>query len=211
MGGAGATNVEWMACLGGSALVAPIDGVLMPVGTPTHATRIAPAGRRVEPASGCTFTALAVDDVAANRKLVRLFLAKVGGDVVVAGDGVEALEMMRSRDFDVVLCDIQMPKMNGLDCVRHLRSWEVEEGLAPAGRMRVCAFTALASVADAQRCLDVGMDGVLTKPLTRLKLNAMLSSLGVQFDATRKRGGSGSKTTTNRPRRLTPVMMQLQQ
>ena len=126
---------------------------------------------------GKSFTALAVDDVAGNRKLLVKFLQKAGGEVATACDGVEALEAMQRNSFDIVLCDIQMPRMDGFECVRQFRQWEAVN--VDGVRQSVVAFTAMADPAADGRCREAGMDDVLTKPLKRKTLNAMLAKFEI--------------------------------
>ena len=133
---------------------------------------------RVPPTAPCTFTALAVDDNRGNRKLLRKFLEKAGGDVVTANDGAEALHLMQERAFSIVLCDVQMPHMDGLSCARALRAWEAALP-APVPHQTVVGFTALAGEAAASECADAGMDDVLTKPLRRVELMTLLRKLHI--------------------------------
>ena len=67
---------------------------------------------------------LVVDDMPAIRRMLRQMLQHLGvkGDIREAGDGQEAWEVLQERPFDLVVCDINMPRMNGLDLLRHLRA-----------------------------------------------------------------------------------------
>jgi two-component system sensor histidine kinase/response regulator len=81
--------------------------------------------------------------------------------VTVADNGLQALERLDGVDFDIVLMDVQMPEMNGLEATRAIR--EIERG---TGRhVPIVAMTAHAMSGDRERCLDAGMDDYLTKPI----------------------------------------------
>jgi PAS domain S-box-containing protein len=109
---------------------------------------------------------LVVEDSANNRMLMKILLEKFGLQVTLASDGVQGLQMAQSRSFDLILMDIQMPKMTGYEVVQALRG----QGL----RTPIVALTAHAMKDDHQRCLEVGCDLVLTKPLDRARFKQML-------------------------------------
>jgi len=87
-------------------------------------------------------------------------LRERGHKVVAARDGKEALDKLQKREFDVVLMDAEMPKVNGIDATRILRQQEKETGK----HLPVIAMTAYASEAERNRCLSAGMDSCLAKP-----------------------------------------------
>jgi two-component system, cell cycle response regulator DivK len=102
---------------------------------------------------------LVVDDAPVNLKLVRVLLARQGFDVRTADNAEEALEIVREFRPRLVLADIQLPGMNGLDLTRRLKS-------DPATRDTiVVALTAFAMQGDEQRAIDAGCDGYITKPI----------------------------------------------
>jgi two-component system, sensor histidine kinase and response regulator len=100
---------------------------------------------------------------------VRL-LEKRGHSVTVAGNGKEALALLETRAFDVVLMDIQMPEMDGYAATAIIREKEKESG----NHLCVIAMTAHAMVGDRQRCLDAGMDDYISKPIRSDELNELL-------------------------------------
>jgi signal transduction histidine kinase/CheY-like chemotaxis protein len=104
---------------------------------------------------------LLAEDNAINQKLVQRLLEKQGHEVVVVGDGSAALNMLREETFDLVLLDLQMPAMNGIEVARTLRSWPETSG----AYVPIVAITAHASHADRERCLQAGMDGYVSKPI----------------------------------------------
>ena len=105
---------------------------------------------------------LLAEDAIVNQKLASGVLTKRGHRVVIAGDGKQAVELAQSQEFDVILMDVQMPEMDGLEATGVIRAWEADEGLP---RRPILAMTAHAMQGDRERCLAAGMDGYLTKPI----------------------------------------------
>ena len=107
-------------------------------------------------------TALIVEDNQVNRMVASQMLARGAIDTVEAESGPAALEVLRSRSVDVVLMDVQMPGMDGLDTARAIRSGEGGE----ANReIPIVAMTAFASQGDEDGCYAAGMNYYLSKPL----------------------------------------------
>jgi signal transduction histidine kinase/ActR/RegA family two-component response regulator len=104
---------------------------------------------------------LLAEDNELNQKLACRLLEKRGHSVKVAGDGVEAVRMLAEVSFDVVLMDVQMPEMDGLQATREIRARERKSG----GHTPILAMTAHAMTGDAERCLAAGMDGYVAKPI----------------------------------------------
>lgn len=119
---------------------------------------------------------LVVDDVPTNAEIAGAFLKLVGCTVVTAADGAEAVQIVRNGGIDVVLMDIEMPVMNGLEATRVLRRATTPE---PARSVPIIALTAYASRADMHACLDAGMTGYLSKPVERDALYAALARCGI--------------------------------
>ncbi|MGF1448875.1 MAG: response regulator [Opitutales bacterium] len=111
-------------------------------------------------ASGSPGRILVVDDNALNLKITRLILTQAGEQVDTAADGFEALEMVARHYYPLILMDIQMPKMDGIETTRRIRSQHFAQG-QPA----IVAISAFATESNRQRCLDEGMDGFLGKPV----------------------------------------------
>jgi two-component system sensor histidine kinase/response regulator len=118
---------------------------------------------------------LVVDDHEVNHAVVGAVLKKWGHGVSTAFDGQEALDRIATETFDVVLMDLQMPVLDGLDATRRLRQREAETG---APRVPVIAMTARAMDEDREGCLAAGMDGFLSKPLDQRALFETLAQLG---------------------------------
>lgn len=103
---------------------------------------------------------------------VRL-LEKRGHQVSVAVNGVEALEALRLGRFDLVLMDIQMPVMDGVETVAHIRELERSSG----SHLPVIALTAHAMKDDKAHCLAAGMDGYVSKPIDPDELFAVMDKV----------------------------------
>jgi PAS domain S-box-containing protein len=115
---------------------------------------------------------LLAEDNPVNQKLAIRLLEKRGHHVVLAGNGLEALSALETGSFDLVLMDVQMPIMDGLEATRVLR--EKENGLER--HQPVVAMTALVMKGDRERCMAAGMDGYLTKPIRPQELDDVLDS-----------------------------------
>ena len=122
---------------------------------------------------------LLVEDEAINRRAGTLLLRNNGVEVVTASDGYEALERFREGGFDVVLMDVRMPGMDGLETTQRIRALE------GGAEMPVFALTADATQDNVERCLAIGMRGVITKPIQIDRLCEALASL---------HGGDGKNT-----------------
>jgi CheY-like chemotaxis protein len=113
---------------------------------------------------------LVAEDNAVNQKLIVRLLEKRGHSVHVVSNGLEAVELLETRKFDLVLMDMQMQVMDGFEATREIRKRETSDGK----RLPVVALTAFAMKGDRERCLDAGMDGYLTKPIRAAELDDVL-------------------------------------
>ena len=104
---------------------------------------------------------LLVEDNVVNQRVASGLLTRRGHLVTVAGDGRQALAQLDQESFDLVLMDLQMPVMGGLDATVEIRRRERTTG----GHVRIVAMTAHAMKSDRERCLAAGMDGYLSKPI----------------------------------------------
>jgi CheY-like chemotaxis protein len=102
---------------------------------------------------------LLAEDNAVNQEVMVDILGELGLVVDVAADGVEALALAGGRHYDLVLMDMQMPRMGGLDATRHIRALPGRAGLP------ILALTANAFGDDRSACLAVGMNDFITKPV----------------------------------------------
>ncbi len=114
---------------------------------------------------------LVVEDNPVNQAVVKKMLEKAGLTPETANDGIEAMDLLRDEQFDVVLMDCQMPRMDGYEATEAIRDRETRQGLM---RMPVIAMTANAMAGDKERCLAVGMDDYLSKPVKPSNLENML-------------------------------------
>lgn len=114
---------------------------------------------------------LLVEDNKINQQVAIGFLRHLGQSVVVANDGLEAVELARAEDFDLIFMDMQMPNMDGIEATRHIRKLEGRRGQVP-----IVAMTANASEDDRQRCDTAGMNAFQSKPVTLAKLRESLQT-----------------------------------
>lgn len=115
---------------------------------------------------------LLVEDNTVNQMVAAKMLEKIGLTSVVANHGIEALDLLKSDKFDLILMDCQMPELDGFDTTRRLRLRNTQSIKNTA--MPVIAMTANVMEGDKQRCLDAGMDDYLGKPVRMDELEAVL-------------------------------------
>jgi len=129
------------------------------------AARPAPAkavGSKLDPAMAARhpLRILLAEDNVVNQKLALRLLQQMGYRADLASNGIEAVESVERQAYDVVLMDVQMPELDGLDATRRIRT------LGPAHEgVRIVAMTANAMQGDREMCMDAGMDDYLTKPI----------------------------------------------
>ncbi|WP_051242211.1 CHASE domain-containing protein [Azohydromonas australica] len=112
------------------------------------------------------FSVLLAEDNVINQKLAVRLLEGMGHQVQVVANGQDAVRLAQAEDFDLVLMDVQMPLMGGFEATSAIRAHE-----QPLGRHTpIVAMTAHAMVGDRERCLAAGMDGYLSKPISKLEL-----------------------------------------
>jgi signal transduction histidine kinase/DNA-binding response OmpR family regulator len=115
---------------------------------------------------------LIAEDNLVNQRLATRLLEKRGHSVVVAGDSREALAACENESFDLILMDVQMPEMDGLEATAAIREKEKGSG----NHLPIVALTAHAMKGDREKCLAAGMDGYLTKPIRPPELDELLES-----------------------------------
>jgi two-component system, sensor histidine kinase len=123
---------------------------------------------------------LLVEDNKVNQIVASRFLARLGQQVEIANDGAEAVAITRGQIFDLILMDMQMPVMDGIEATRRI----IAEG-GPCASTPIIAMTANASDDDRRRCMDAGMQGFESKPVTLERLKQMIA-----FATTPDRGTS---------------------
>ena len=126
----------------------------------------------VSPPPTARLRVLVVDDNHANRLVASCILEERGHQVETAGDGRQAIRLAQANHYDVILMDVQMPGLDGLEATAVIRARE-------GGRRRVpiIAMTAYDLPEDRERCLAAGMDGFLAKPITEPALIALVEGL----------------------------------
>jgi CheY-like chemotaxis protein/HPt (histidine-containing phosphotransfer) domain-containing protein len=138
-----------------------------PAGAQAAASREGPVQRLAE---RVPLRILVVEDNVVNQQLALLLLRKLGYRADVAADGLEALQALKREPYDVVLMDVQMPTMDGLEATRRIHQrWP--EGRRP----HIIAATASAMQEEREACLAAGMDDYLSKPIRMEELAAALS------------------------------------
>jgi len=116
---------------------------------------------------------LVAEDNAVNQKLALRLLSQMGYRADVAGNGLEAIQAVERQPYDVVVMDVQMPEMDGLEASRQICSrWHA------AQRPRIIAMTANAMQGDREMCLEAGMDDYVSKPIRVEELVAALCRRG---------------------------------
>jgi CheY-like chemotaxis protein len=124
------------------------------------------------PVSQESLRLLVADDAQETRERLAAQLREASHHVDVAGDGRAAVEMFREGDYDLVLLDVQMPELDGLEATRAIRRIEAEAG---RDATPILAVTGLASPEDVRACLEAGCDGHLAKPVSRERLLAAVA------------------------------------
>ncbi|MDG3005454.1 response regulator [Paludisphaera mucosa] len=118
---------------------------------------------------------LLAEDAPVNQRLAVTLLESRGYEVAVAGDGREALEILDRETFDLVLMDVQMPRMDGFEATAAIRRGEVDTGR----HLTILAMTAHAMDGDRERCLGAGMDGYISKPIRAQQFLAIVGGHAV--------------------------------
>ena len=115
---------------------------------------------------------LVADDSDVNLRVAEALLQAEGAEVVTVEDGDDAVRAVAAEHFDLVLLDMQMPRMSGPDAARAIRALD-----GPGARTRLLALTAATTEEDRDACLAAGMQGVLLKPVRRAELRAVLDEV----------------------------------
>jgi two-component system, sensor histidine kinase and response regulator len=130
---------------------------------------------------------LLVEDSLYNQKLAAGLLNKRGHTVTIAQNGREALEILPTQAFDIILMDVQMPEMDGLEATRRIRAREAEREMVEP--IPIVAMTAQAMAGDRERCLEAGMNDYLVKPIRSQQLFETVEALAAGAVRTADDGG----------------------
>ncbi len=112
---------------------------------------------------------LIVEDNPVNQKVLATLLRKRGYEVDLANDGAQAVQLAAEKSYGLILMDIQMPGLDGIEATRLIRSF------AESSRLPIIAVTAYTLNGEMQRCLEAGMNGYLPKPVDTQKLLACVA------------------------------------
>jgi len=145
---------------------------------------IAPITRDSAPEHRAGLHILVAEDNAVNQQLVRRLLEKHDHAVTIVNNGQEAVRAIEQETFDLVLMDVQMPEMDGLEATTTIRKLENGTGK----HQRIVAMTAHAMTGDRERCLAGGMDGYLSKPIRPHELIELTARLQAELGASLERG-----------------------
>ena len=121
-------------------------------------------------ANGVKIRILLAEDNVVNQKVAIHLLDRIGYRADIAANGLEVLEILRRQSYDVVLMDVQMPEMDGLEATRRIC-----RDLPASQKPRIIAMTANAMQGDREKCIESGMDDYITKPVRREELAIALS------------------------------------
>jgi CheY-like chemotaxis protein len=135
---------------------------------------------------------LVAEDNLVNQKVAVLFLQKLGHRADVATNGLEVLSALKRRQYDAILMDVQMPKLDGIQTARLICGDRPRDQ-----RPRIVAMTANAMEEDRQACLDAGMDDYISKPVRLSHLQRALEKCTPRSLAAR----AGAAKNSKRPRR----------
>lgn len=115
---------------------------------------------------------LVVEDNPVNQKLTAIILEKAGHEIVLARNGFEAVERFKEQSFDLILMDLQMPEMDGIQATAIIRQLELDR----PHRTPIIALTAHAMAGYEEICLSHGMDGYISKPVSAIALSRLVIS-----------------------------------
>jgi CheY-like chemotaxis protein len=141
---------------------------------------------------------LLAEDVPINRRLIQILLTKKGCDVVAVSDGTEVLEMLESDSFDLILMDVLMPRLGGLETTLTIRDMEKRTGQ----HTPIIALTGYSLVEDIEKCYQSGMDTCISKPIQFSALKEILDCV-----QSGKPILSGSKNNGSEPPEISKTLM----
>jgi two-component system, sensor histidine kinase and response regulator len=147
------------------------DGRVSRVEAAGH-TKVRHVAEPTPPVIGRPQKVLVAEDNPVNQRLAVALLAKRGHQTTVVENGQQALDVLAQESFDLILMDLQMPGMGGLEATGIIRANEQQQG----GHIRIIAMTAHAMPGDREKCLAAGMDDYLTKPIDSRKLHALIDA-----------------------------------
>jgi hypothetical protein len=115
---------------------------------------------------------LVAEDNPVNQQITRAILEKAGFTVNIASDGAEVLDAIKTAEYDLVIMDVQMPRLDGYHATREIRNLDAEVRTIP-----ILAMTANAMIGDRERCLECGMDDYVSKPVHAAEILSKVGAL----------------------------------
>ncbi|WP_051330020.1 ATP-binding protein [Niveispirillum irakense] len=181
---------------------------LRPAAPPAHAPEPPLPAVDQAVAQGRSLRILVAEDLPVNQLLVRAILERAGHMVVMVSDGDGAVAAVQTGDFDLVLMDVQMPGMDGLEATRCIRALP-----PPAGHIPIVALTANALPAEVERCRQAGMNDHIAKPIEAAHLVAVLARWSQRLGAsatgeTENTVAPAPSTETDQESPLPPVVLE---
>lgn len=122
---------------------------------------------------------LLVEDNILNQRITTFSLKKFNHEVDIANNGLEAVNKYREKEYDVILMDIMMPVMDGLEATFQIRKYEKEIDISDSKHTPVIAITANTLDNDRDKCLATGMDEYMAKPFDMNRLNEIFKELNI--------------------------------
>ena len=150
-----------------------LDAILVAIGGQAALTASGERSSGTKRKTGNPKSVLLAEDSLINQKLAMGLLEKWGHRVTVANNGAEAVALSANEAFDLILMDVQMPELDGLDATKVIRQRELSSG----GHLPIIAMTAHAMKGDRELCLEAGMDDYLMKPIRAEELFQTLERL----------------------------------
>jgi CheY-like chemotaxis protein len=129
-----------------------------------------PSKSAFQPKDLSLISLLLVEDNKVNQFLAKQLLTKMGFGIDIAGSGKQALELLKKKNFDIILMDVQMPVMTGYELSEHIRK-QLEP---PVNRIPIIALTAYASIQEKEKAMSVGMNDYITKPYSPQELLSVI-------------------------------------
>jgi len=157
-----------------------LSALLTAIGENKPAARPAPISHQECAIQHRSLRILLAEDNRVNQTVATRILQKMGHSLVVANNGNEALSLLATQPFDLVLMDVQMPEMDGLTATQKIREGEKRT----LSHLPIIAMTAHAMKGDRERCLEAGMDGYVSKPIDKKELEPAIASAVPGPDAT---------------------------
>lgn len=152
-----------------SHLLEQLTALLTPSSSP-HVPPAKPSTQAIVPTKTSSLRILLAEDNPVNQRVATLILQKIGYRADVVANGLEAVNAVGRQQYDVILMDVQMPEMDGLEATR-----TICQKYPPDKRPRIIAMTAHVMAGDRERCMEAGMDDYLNKPIEIQALSAALA------------------------------------